>query len=459
MAPIVMASLRNRLIAGIGAFVLVTGLVAGSVAFKWSFDETIELQDSVLVQIGALVASREVPLPLSTEAPVDAEARITIEELGKPGTNDLSSDLPDGLQTVARGGEQWRLLVRTRADGSRVAVGQPADIRDHTAIGTALRTALPLAALIPCLTLLVAIVVNRTLRPVQRLADRLDGERGDTFGALPLTGMPAELRPFIASINRLLGHITTMVDQKRRFIADAAHELRTPIAALGFQAENLERVELPAESRERLHVVTQGIRRVAHLLEQLLALARYESEATTPVPVDFDQVARDCIAELLPLASSRDIDLGFERLEPVVVRAEATALAIVLRNLLGNAVRHTPAGGRIDVDLHRNGDIAVIRVTDSGPGIADEDLERVFEPFFRGTNQGGEGTGLGLSIVRRIVDGFGGTIALENRSAPSATGLRVTATLPAAPGLQQPARSWSLTPGASPPDVRARRGP
>jgi len=454
-----MASLRNRLIAGIGAFVLATGLVAGSVAFKWSFDETIELQDSVLVQIGALVASREVPLPLSTGAPVDAEARITVEELGKSGMNDLPSDLPDGLQTVARGGEAWRLLVRTRADGSRVAVGQPADIRDHTAMGTALRTVLPLAALIPCLTLLVAIVANRTLRPVQHLADRLDRERGDRFDALPLAGMPAELRPFIASINRLLGRVTTMVDQQRRFIADAAHELRTPIAALSFQAENLERVGVPAESRERLHVVTQGIRRVAHLLEQLLALARYESEAATPVPVACDQIARDCVAELLPLASARDIDLGFERLEPVVVRAEATALAIVLRNLLGNAVRHTPVGGRIDVDLHRNGDTAVIRVTDSGPGIADEDLERVFEPFFRGGDQGGEGTGLGLSIARRIVDGFGGTISLENKGAPEAAGLRVTVALPAVPAPQQPARTRLPAPGAPPPDVHARRGP
>ena len=440
-----MASLRNRLIVGIGAFVLVTGLVAGGVAFKWSFDEAIELQDSVLVQIGTLVANRDVQLPPSTGAPVDSEARIAIAELSKAGVNSagsnqasepmlagLPADLPDGLQTIAYGGEDWRLLVRTRADGSRVAVGQPADIREHTAVGTALRTVLPLAALVPCLTLLVAIVVNRTLRPVQRLADRLDGEQGDTFNALPLAGMPTELRPFIASINRLLERVATMVDQKRRFIADAAHELRTPIAALGLQAENLDRVDLPAPSRERLGVLTQGIRRIAHLLEQLLALARYDAEPARPAQVAFDQVARDCVADLLPLASAGDVDLGFERLEPVVVCGEATALGVMLRNLLGNAVRHTPPGGRIDVDLHRDGDTAVARVTDSGPGIAPEDLARVFEPFFRGSDPAGEGTGLGLSIVRRIVDGLCGTILLENRNTPGGAGLSVTVTVPAA---------------------------
>ena len=443
-----MVSLRNRLIAGIGAVVLATSLVAGCVAFKWSFDETIELQDAVLVQIGALVANPDVRFRASTGAAVDADARIAIAELGgavkdsaspnRDGESALAGlprHLPDGLQTITHGGEDWRLLVHTRADGSRVAVGQPADIREDTALGTAVRTVLPLAALVPCLTLLVAIVVNRTLRPVQRLADRLDGEHPDTLGALPLAGMPAELRPFISSINRLLGRVATMMDHRRRFIADAAHELRTPIAALSFQAENLDRVDLPAPSRERLDVLTQGIRRIAHLLEQLLALARYDAEPPPSAPVAFDQVARDCVADLLPLASAGDVDLGFERLERVVVGAEATALGVMLRNLLANAVRHTPPGGRIDVDLYRDGDTAVVRVTDSGPGMAPEDLAHVFEPFFRGSDPAGEGSGLGLSIVRRIVDGFCGTISLENRNAPDGAGLRVTVTMPAAPGF------------------------
>jgi two-component system OmpR family sensor kinase len=434
------ASLRDRLLVGIGAFVLVTGLAAGGVAFKGSFDEAIELQDSMLVQIGALVVAHGVQPPAPVGEAVDAEARITIEELGDAGKKaegtqalpGLPANLPDGLQTVARGGEGWRLVVRTRADGSRVAVGQPTAIRDESATNSALRTVLPLAALIPCLTLLVAIVIHRTLRPVLRLADRLDAKRSDDFEKLPLDGMPAELRPFIASINRLLVRVGTMVDQNRRFIADAAHELRTPITALGIQAENLDRIDLPPQSRARLDVLIEGIRRIAHLLEQLLAHARYDTGPATDAAVTaFDHIARECVADLLPIAAARIVDLGFARLEAVSVRGDATALAVMLRNLLDNALRHTPAGGRVDVYLYRDGNNAVVRIEDTGPGIVPADLERVFEPFFHGGRPTDEGTGLGLSIVRRIVDGRDGRIAIENIALPQRSGLRVTVTLPA----------------------------
>jgi two-component system OmpR family sensor kinase len=442
-------SLRDRLLVGIGAFVLVTGLAAGGVAFKGSFDEAIELQDSMLVQIGALVVAHGVQPPAPVGEAVDAEARITIEELGDAGKKaegtqalpGLPANLPDGLQTVARGGEGWRLVVRTRADGSRVAVGQPTAIRDESATNSALRTVLPLAALIPCLTLLVAIVIHRTLRPVLRLADRLDAKRSDDFEKLPLDGMPAELRPFIASINRLLVRVGTMVDQNRRFIADAAHELRTPITALGIQAENLDRIDLPPQSRARLGVLIQGVRRIAHLLEQLLDHARYDTGPATDAPVTaFDHVARESVADLLPIAAARGVDLGFGRLETVFVRGETTGLAVMLRNLLDNALRHTPAGGRVDVYLYRDDDNAVVRIEDTGPGIVPADLERVFEPFFRGGRSADEGTGLGLSIVRQIVDGFDGTITIENIAAPERSGLRVTVILPAANTRRQAER-------------------
>jgi two-component system OmpR family sensor kinase len=277
----------------------------------------------------------------------------------------------------------------------------------------------------------VAIVINRTLRPVLRLADRLDAERSDNFEKLPLDGMPAELRPFIASINRLLARVSTMVDQNKRFIADAAHELRTPITALGIQAENLDRVDLPPEGRTRLDVLIQGIRRIAHLLEQLLAHARYDTGSAADAVTAFDHVARECVADLLPIAAARSVDLGFARLEAVSVRGDATAVAVMLRNLLDNALRHTPAGGRVDLYLYRDDDNALVCIEDTGLGIMPADLDRVFEPFFRGGRPTDEGTGLGLSIVRRIVDGFNGRITIENIVLPERSGLRVTVTLPA----------------------------
>jgi two-component system OmpR family sensor kinase len=152
----------------------------------------------------------------------------------------------------------------------------------------------------------------------------------------------------------------------------------------------------------------------------------------------FDRVVRESVADLLPIATARGVDLGVGRLEAVFVRGEATALAVMLRNLLDNALRHTPSGGRVDLYLYRDGDNAVVRIEDTGPGIAPADLERVFEPFFRGGRSADEGTGLGLSIVRRIVDGFDGRITIENIAVPERSGLRVTVTLPTANTQQQP---------------------
>jgi len=436
-----MVSLRGRLLVGIGALVLTTGFLAGGAAFKWSFDEAIELQDSVLVQVGALISSRGRQPPVPFAEAIDAEARITIEELGlegygAPARPGLPAGLPDGLQTLAREGEEWRIIVRTRADGSRVAVGQPTALRRETATDSAIRTVLPLIVLVPCLTLLVAMVIDRSLRPLRRVAERLDAGRSTDFDTLPLDGMPSEVRPFVDSINRLLARIGTMVDQKKHFIADAAHELRTPITALSLQVANLGAGELAPQSRARLEALNLGVRRIAHLLEQLLALAHYDTGTTARTSTSsLDAIARESVADLLPLAAARGIDLGFARIEAVVVRAEATALAVLLRNLVGNAVRYTPAGGRIDIDVHREGAGAVVRVSDSGPGIAPGDLDLVFEPFYRGASATEEGSGLGLSIVRRIVDGFGGTITLENKSGPAGCGLVATVRVPAVPSL------------------------
>jgi two-component system, OmpR family, sensor kinase len=170
------------------------------------------------------------------------------------------------------------------------------------------------------------------------------------------------------------------------------------------------------------------------LQEQLLSHARYDNGPATDPPVTaFDHVARESVADLLPIAAARGVDLGFARLEAVFVRGEATALAVMLRNLLDNALRQTPAAGRVDLYLYRDGNNAVVRIEDTGPGIVAADLERVFEPFFRGGHPADEGTGLGLSIVRRIVDGLDGRITIENIAMSERSGLRVMVTLPAAP--------------------------
>lgn len=433
-----MRSLRGRLFVALAVLILATGSVAGAGVFHWAYDEALEVQDAILLQVAALAAANRPQAAAPIERGIDAENRVVVEELAAtppgtvaPGQLPISADGADGLQTVGRGRGEWRILIRSRGDGSRVAVGQLTAYRDEIARGSALRTVMPFAVLVPCLMLLVAGVVGYSLRPVARLARTLDASDYDDLAALPLAGVPEELRSFIRSINGLLGRVGLMIEQQRRFVADAAHELRSPITALTVQAENLGHAELPVESRARLAALQSGIRRTGHLLEQLLALARYEArDEAAPQIVLWDGIARGVVADFLPAAQGRAVDLGFERLETLSVQGDPTALAIVIRNLVDNALRATPDGGRVNLQLYAEGDAAVFRVDDAGPGIAAAELPRVFEPFYRGRGSKGEGTGLGLSIVDRIVKGASGTVMIENITAPAGPGLRVTVRLP-----------------------------
>lgn len=408
--------------------------------FRWAFQEAIELQDAILRQVGAIAATTPLSLQPSILNGVDAEARFVVEELDRSGRRtsataavaDLPPGLADGLQTITREGEPWRVLLRTRPDGSRVAVSQPTANRDEVAREAAQRSVVPLAALLPTLALAIAWMIRRTFRPVAQLAARLDEDRSDRPLKLPRDGMPSELSSFINAINRLLERIGGMVEQQRRFVADAAHELRTPIAALSVQAENLRVVALD-ERNERLAALQGGIRRTGRLLDQLLALARYDAPApAAAAPAAFDQALKQSVADHVLAAEAAGVDLGFQRIEAVVVRADPSALGVIIRNLLDNALRHTPRGGRIDIDLAAAGEWARLRIEDTGPGIPHSELADVLRPFHRGRQATGDGSGLGLAIVRRIAETYGGAISLENLAPNGPSGLRVTVQLPLA---------------------------
>lgn len=426
-------SLRGRLFAGLTAIILLTGIAGGLFAYHWAFNEAIEMQDSVLIQIAGLVQSGSLTGGRELHG-VDEDAEVWLIDQASENDATLWS-LKDGLALATRKGLPIRVLLRTRPDGARFAVAQRTSVRDEIASDMAFRTVLPIAALIPCLLLVTAVVIARSLLPMVRLASDLDGRRADDMTPLPAAQMPSELHPFVASINGLLQRVRLLMDQQRRFVADAAHELRTPITALSLQAENLDSVDLPSGARERVTSLRQGIGRTKHLLEQLLALARQEAGspegAILPV-VALDDVAKEVIADVLPGAAGRGIDLGFARVEPAMVRSEAVMLAALARNLLDNALRFTPRGGRIDAWVYRDGSAAILQIEDSGPGVAPEEIGRIFEPFFRGKRPEGDGAGLGLSIVERIVDRLEGSIEAANIAECGRTGLRIVVKLPAA---------------------------
>jgi len=430
-------SLRARLFVGMTAVIVLAGCAGGTFAYFWAFDETIEMQDSILIQIASVIRGGGLDNGQLLRG-VDEDAEVVIIELGtaprgSPEDRQLFS-LQDGLRVASRNGHPIRVLLRTRPDGSRFAVAQRTAIRDEIAQELALRTLVPIAALVPCLMLITALVIAGSLRPVVQLARDLDTRPADDMRELPVKGTPSELHPFMASINGLLERIRLLLDQQRRFIADAAHELRTPITALSLQAENLEPVPLSAEGRDRLASLRKGMRRTKHLLDQLLALARQETTlAETAEPIALDQLAKEVVADLLPEAARGSVDLGFALVEPIVAWGQPVMIRTVMRNLIDNAVRFTPSGGHVDIGIYREGGAAVLQVEDTGPGIPAGDLDRIFEPFFRGSRPAEDGTGLGLSIVKRIVERLHGSVLLENRSDAGETGLRATVRFPEMP--------------------------
>jgi two-component system, OmpR family, sensor kinase len=436
-----MRSLRTRLFCGLAVLIVASCVGAGVWAFSWSFDEAIELQDAILLQIGALVVQNHVDGELPTQPGVDAEARIIIRDIPAEGVHaegdigpSVPIDLKDGLHTLDARGGRWRVLVRIRPDGSRLAIAQPTAARDEFARDSAIRAVLPLLVLIPCFMLFVGGVIHFSFRPIVDLAKQLDAEQIGRPHHIPADAAPKELEPFIGSINRLLDRLAVMLDHQRRFVALAAHELRTPVTAINIQAENMDHSELPQDAGNRLVALKAGIRRTVRLLEQLLALSKYEyGRDENSLPVKIDGIVRAVVADLMAAACARSIDLGCNRLEVAFVEGDGTALTIMVRNLVDNAIRYSPEGGQVSLSTYRDDGHVALLIEDTGPGIAAGDLDVIVEPFNRGSLPKGDGTGLGLSIARRIVDNHGGSISLENIASPNTTtGLRVTVRLPAA---------------------------
>ena len=424
-------SLLRRLWLWTTLIVRLVGASTAAVSYLLGYIEANRLQDTQLRQVAALVhAGGQLPdaTLLARAAERDQDARIVVQRLGVPGGLALPPRLAPGMHVVRAAGEQWRVFVRADPAGA-IAAAQRTDLRSDADADSALRTLYPLLALIPLLALLAAWVVRRALDPVLRLAAQVDARSELRLDPLPMREVPRELVPFVESINRLLERVSALRERERRFVADAAHELRTPIAALTLQAENLSHVELAPQARERLRGMLAGLARTRAAVEQLLSLARAQSgRFGAPQRVEPSSVLRHVLEDLLPLAEQRGIDLGIDHNDGRTILAAPTQLYTLLRNAVDNALRYTPRGGRVDLGCHSTRDAdgtcwTHLQVEDDGPGIDASWLERAFEPFNRLQRDGDEaGTGLGLTIMSHIASNLGGRLLLENRAAG---GLRV----------------------------------
>ena len=285
------------------------------------------------------------------------------------------------------------------------------------------------------LALLIWLAVGHALEPLQRLTALVKARRVDALDALPDTRLPDEVQPLVSALNDLLARLRAALERERAFMADAAHELRTPLTALHLQMGMLARASGDAERAAAMETLSAGVQRAIRLVEQMLALARQEPRAETQrVALRLDELAREIVAELVPLADVGRIDLGVSAAQPVSVRGDPDALRTLLRNLVDNAVRYTPAGGRVDVSVVEEaaGDTSGARLTvsDDGPGIPGAERARVFDRFHRPAGTAPPGSGLGLSIVKAIAQAHGAKITLGD--GPAGKGLSVTVSFPPA---------------------------
>src|SRR3990167_592584 len=353
----------------------------------------------------------------SASAPPDLLPQLVAEFTPRDQATPLASlaEQLSGYHRVAQNGHQWRLFIlRDRQSKHLILAAEREDVRGELVQKIALRSLLPDLVGLPLLALLVWLAIGWGLRPLQRMAESIKARAPDNLAPLVFDPLPQELEPMGAAINRLLLQVNQLLDQEKRFIADAAHELRTPLAVLRIHAQNALEAPDPADRREALRQLGAGVDRATRVVAQLLTLARLDPNVVQLAmrEVNLLDYLRNDLAELTPLALERHQELSLEADETADYHllADGPSLGTLLQNLVGNAVQYTPDGGRIQVQLEAQADAIVLRVQDSGPGVSEAQREKLFERFYRLGE--GQGAGLGLSIVLRVVELHRGTIAL-----------------------------------------------
>lgn len=415
-----MSSLRTRLLVWLLSGVLLVGLVGGWVLYRNALAEADAFFDYQLRQTALVLLDQPVEY-LGIQMPATDAYDFIVRVWSVDGVAVYSSPrhrvLPDiatlGYSTATTAEGRWRVygaLSLTKV----VEVAQPMSVRERQAAGLALRALEPFALLLPVLVILIWFAVSHALEPLQQLTAQVKTRRVNALEPLPDAGQPEEVRPLVGALNDLLGRLGAARDRERAFMADAAHELRTPLTALHLQMGMLARAGNEVERAEAMAKLSAGVQRAIRLVEQMLSLARQEPRAEAArVTVNLEDIAREVVAEIIPLADAKHIDLGLARSEPAQVLGDPEALRTLLRNLVDNAVRYTGTGGQVDVGVESSPEGAVLRVVDNGPGIPAEDRVRIFDRFYRRPGTSPPGSGLGMAIVKAIADRHGATITLD----------------------------------------------
>ena len=432
-------SLRRRLVVSLWLALLVVGTVSAAFSYLQTRRETNAMLDYQMEQVATFLGARAFATLSSQSLMPRLHSDHDIEEDYIVNVRDadgrvlyatrLDIQIPPltwlGFRVVKLAGIEYRVFS-ARSGAQRIAVAQQMELRRETAAAAAFAALLPVGLLIPVLGLVIGIVIRRQLQSLGETARAVAARSPVALDSLPVSDLPTEVRPLIEEINRLLVRVAVANEHERRFIADAAHALRTPLAALQLQADVLDGSEDVVERAARLTELRAGIRRAVRLSQHLLTLARSETaHRSSPGTVAVDPVIAEAFHLYGPIAAVRDVDLHQVAPSNAEVVSDPRDLGQIIGNLLDNALRYTPTGGRVTVCATADLDRVLIEIADEGPGLPESEVENVFHRFYRSPGDATEGTGLGLAVVRGIVERVGGRVNLVNRTDQSGLIARV----------------------------------
>ncbi|MEO8804747.1 MAG: ATP-binding protein [Burkholderiaceae bacterium] len=417
------ASLQGQLLAWVLGLVVLVWLFTATLTWFDARHELDELLDSHLAQAAALLVAQQAhelgdddhqvdSPPLHRYAPRAAfqvfhEGRLALRSANAPATpmfGSIDGSPSGGFGTVDFGGTTWRVFAARGAERDvQVFVGEQLASRNEILLAVLRSTMWPMMAALPLLALAVWWAVRRGVLPLRRLGQVLGERSPQELQPVVVDGAPSEMAPALDALNSLLHRIGDLVESERRFTADAAHELRTPIAAIRAQAQVALGEADDGQRRHALQATLAGCDRATRLVDQLLTLARLEAApSTTLAEVDLGALVRRAVADLAPAAIHKHQEIALDAVDGCVVNGDATLLAVLVRNLVDNAIRYSPARAAVKIAVTRLAGRVLLQVDDSGPGLNEGDLKRMGERFFRVMGTGEDGSGLGWSIVRRI---------------------------------------------------------
>ncbi|MES2760281.1 MAG: ATP-binding protein [Pseudomonadota bacterium] len=418
-------SLRGRLLWFLLAAISIAAIAQASIAYRTALADVDQISDYHMQQMALSLRSGAALSNMEAPAGIDAAAEngdLVVQVWTPDGVQVFRTvsraRLPQravlGFSNVEANGKTYRIFS-VQTSSQTVQVAQDMAARRRMAGNVALRTVGPIAVMMPILMLVVWWVVSGSLEPVARVRKQVASRQADDLSPVSEAGLPDEVRPLVQELNLLFGRVKTAFDAQQNFVADAAHELRTPLAALKLQAQGLERADSADTRQVAVARLTAGIDRATRLVEQLLVLARQEASAAGGAKaqqVALADLARRTVGDLAAVAQNKGVDLGLVQADEASVKGQGDALMILLRNLADNAIKYTPPGGTVDLAIRADAAGARIVVEDSGPGIPAEERERVFDRFYRIAGGEASGSGLGLAIIKAIAERHGATLTL-----------------------------------------------